>query len=97
VAGSKKEPTQTAKPPAAIQSARELLARHHHFRGRVAQFEFLLRGDELTVRGSVPTFYLKQLLQSLLKDVDGVVRVDNQVVVLGPGSTSGSAKQGPRP
>ncbi len=35
--------------------------------------------DVLTVRGIVPTFYLKQLLQSALKRLE--VRIDNQVMV----------------
>jgi hypothetical protein len=34
------------------------------------------------VRGTVPTFYLKQLLQNVLKDVDGVRAIDNQVAVV---------------
>ena len=36
----------------------------------------------LTIRGRVPTFYLKQILQEVLRDVDGVSRIDNQVNVV---------------
>jgi hypothetical protein len=96
VASSKKKTAQSSKSPAAVQSARDLLARHHHFQGRVDQFEFALRGEALTVRGSVPTFYLKQLLQSLLKDIDGVGRIDNQVEVVRSDSPSGGAKHSAR-
>lgn len=51
------------------------------FHGRAARFEFECRQGVLTVRGSVPTFYLKQMLQRLLIDVEGVRQVDNQVRV----------------
>ena len=37
--------------------------------------------DTLTLRGRVPSFYMKQILQTLLARVDGVNRVDNQVDV----------------
>ena len=40
------------------------------------------RRDVLTVRGCVPTFYLKQVLQTMLKELNGVGRVDNQVDVV---------------
>ena len=36
----------------------------------------------LVIRGRVPTFYLKQLLQDALKQVDGVRRIDNRVEVV---------------
>ena len=39
----------------------------------------------LTLRGQLPSFYLKQLLQTLLRDVEGVVQVNNQVDVKEPG------------
>jgi len=55
---------------------------HCHFRGRVDGFRFEHRDGVLTVRGRVPTFYLKQLLQTILKRVDGVQRVNNQVDVV---------------
>ncbi len=47
--------------------------------GSTSQYE--CETDVLTVRGIVPTFYLKQLLQSALKDLN--VRIDNQVAVAG--------------
>ena len=36
----------------------------------------------LTVRGRVPTFYLKQIVQTRLRDLDGVKQIDNQVDVV---------------
>ena len=37
--------------------------------------------DTLILRGEVPSFYLKQVLQTLLTQVDGVSRIDNRVDV----------------
>lgn len=66
---------------AVISSAHDLIAQHPHFRGRAEMFEFECRENVLVVRGCVPTFYLKQLLQNTLKQLDGVERVDNRVDV----------------
>jgi hypothetical protein len=44
---------------------------------------FDCRSGVLTLRGRLPTFYLKQVLQTLVKDIDGVARLDNQVSVTG--------------
>lgn len=35
----------------------------------------------LTLRGRLPSFYLKQVLQTLLCDIEGVELIDNQVDV----------------
>jgi hypothetical protein len=63
------------------QQTRQILEQHSHFRGRTSLFQYECDVDVLTVRGIVPTFYLKQLLQSALKSL--AVRIDNQVVVAG--------------
>jgi hypothetical protein len=62
--------------------AYDLLSRHPSFCGRAADFEFETISNVLIVRGQLPTFYLKQLLQTLLKRLDGVERVDNRVHVV---------------
>lgn len=68
--------------------ARDLIAQHAHFRGRAGAFEFECAGDVLVIRGCVPTFYLKQLLQDALKQLPGVLRIDNRVdVFVDAGST----------
>ena len=36
----------------------------------------------LTMRGRVPSFYMKQILQTLLGDLDGIEKIDNQVDVV---------------
>jgi hypothetical protein len=59
-----------------------MVAQHCHFYGRADRFEFVHCDDVLTIRGSVPSFYLKQMLQSLLKNLDGVRWIDNQVDVV---------------
>ena len=67
---------------AVVQTARDLLARHPHFRGRSEQFEFECADGVLIVRGRVPTYYLKQLLQHTLQQMSGVQRIDCRVDVL---------------
>jgi hypothetical protein len=65
-----------------VQRAQATLNAHDHFRGRAGRFEFDCREDVLIVRGTVPTFYLKQILQCALKDIEGVRLIDNQVQVI---------------
>ncbi len=48
----------------------------------------------LVVRGCVASFYLKQMLQTVLKDLDGVRQIDNQVEVV---ATNGSGGEGRTP
>jgi hypothetical protein len=62
-----------------VQRAGDLLERHTHFQGRSKHFRYETDGDVLTVRGTVPSFYLKQLLQVALKGLG--LRIDNQVTV----------------
>ena len=38
----------------------------------------------LTLRGRVPSFYLKQMAQSVLANIEGVDRIDNRVDVVSP-------------
>ncbi len=38
----------------------------------------------LTLRGRVPSFYLKQMAQSVLANLEGVDRIDNRVDVVSP-------------
>jgi osmotically-inducible protein OsmY len=68
--------------------AREAIELHSHFRGRIDSFQFEHRGGVLTVRGRVPSFYLRQVLERALKRVDGVRSVDNQVDVVCCGKLS---------
>jgi hypothetical protein len=51
-------------------------------------FEFECSENVLVIRGCVPTFYLKQLLQDALKQLEGVQRIDNHVDVFVPEALS---------
>jgi hypothetical protein len=62
--------------------ARKELNGHVHFRGRADGFQFEHRDGALTVRGRVPSFYLRTLLERILRRVDGVHVIDNQVDVV---------------
>jgi hypothetical protein len=63
------------------EDARQMLASEcpYSFYFRDVQMDF----DDgiLLLRGRVPSFYLKQILQTWLAKVDGVRRIDNQVDV----------------
>jgi hypothetical protein len=74
---------ELTKCPASIeQRARDLLAQHTHFHGRAGDFSYEYCNEVLIVRGCVPTFYLKQVLQTVLKNVEGVAWINNQVDVI---------------
>ena len=62
--------------------ARVLISQQPHFQGRDAKFEFLLVDNVLVVRGQLPTFFLKQILQRTLRELEGIERIDNQVEVV---------------
>jgi len=64
------------------RAAYETVAEHCHFRGRADGFQIVQYDDGLVVRGCVPSFYLKQVLQTALMAVDGVRWLDNQVDVV---------------
>jgi hypothetical protein len=73
------------------QQAYSLVDSHCHFHRRAGRFEFQCHEDVLIVRGNVPTFYLKQLLQCVLRDVEGIRAIDNQVMVISSQGLSGSS------
>jgi hypothetical protein len=62
--------------------ARRALAKHNQLRASAEGLSFELQNDVLVVRGCVPSFYLKQMLQTALTGLDGVRQIDNQVEVL---------------
>jgi hypothetical protein len=69
-----------------------LVDTHAHFQRRASRFEFHCTNDVLLVRGNVPTFYLKQVLQTVLQNVDGIRIVDNRVDVIASDGLSGVAR-----
>jgi hypothetical protein len=64
------------------QRARRLLAEHSHFRRRADDFRYEYCDGALMVRGAVPSFYLKQILQTVLMRLEGVALINNQVNVV---------------
>ena len=64
--------------------ARALLEQHPHFHGRSQFIRCHCHDSELHLEGCVPCFYLKQLAQEAVRSIDGVTRVDNQIVVAPP-------------
>lgn len=65
-----------------IERARARLQAHIHLANRSRALELTVHDDVLVVRGNLPSFYLKQVLQHALKELKGVTRVDNQVMVV---------------
>jgi hypothetical protein len=53
-------------------------------------------GGTLTLRGRVPTFYLKQVLQTMLGGLEGVDRIDNQVDVVNSEGLSSVRRVSPK-
>lgn len=63
-------------------AARLRLAEEHPYGFYFSQVECAFDRGVLRLRGRVPTYYLKQLLQSRLADIDGVDWIDNEVDVI---------------
>ena len=61
--------------------AAKLLERHPHFRGRDRWVTCRYIDQNLCLVGCVPSFYLKQLAQEALRELDGI-QVKNQLVVV---------------
>jgi hypothetical protein len=67
---------------AVLQRVRGRLSQSCHFTRHWREINCEYREGVLILRGRLPTFYLKQVLQSILKDLLGVRRVDNRVDVV---------------
>ncbi|QDU98881.1 hypothetical protein [Lignipirellula cremea] len=55
-----------------------------YFRGRCGSLEIAHRDGVLLVEGKLPTFYLKQILNSYLLELEGLERLENRVEVINP-------------
>ncbi len=64
-----------------VSSIRERLDKHPHFRGRGHLIQIKSNGDSVVVSGRVPTYYLKQLLQEVMKLVPDIGKIDNRLDV----------------
>jgi hypothetical protein len=69
-------------PPLVEQLARRRLTSDCPFAFYFRDITLRFADGRLSVRGRVPTFYLKQILQSRLKGIDGVELIDDQVDVV---------------
>ena len=69
-------------PDRVTQMANRALDAHPHFRGRANTIRIEIRQNTLVVSGRLPSFYLKQLLQEALRQVDGVRTIENCVDVV---------------
>jgi osmotically-inducible protein OsmY len=67
-----------------IDAARQQLERHPHFRGRAEVIDISQRGKTLHLSGQLPTFYLKQLVQEIVRHLPGVHSVRNEIHVVSP-------------
>ena len=66
------------------------LQEHPHFRGRTSAIELEFDQGTIILTGRLPSFYLKQLLQEALRDIDGVETIENRVDVVCPHGLSSS-------
>ena len=68
-----------------VDSANCRLDRHFMFQGHLKALTLGYEKGVLSVTGQLPSFYLKQVLQTALRDLPGVSRVDNRVEVVSKG------------
>jgi hypothetical protein len=62
--------------------ARQHLEHHPHFRGRISDVYIEHEGRTLFLKGRLPTFYLKQLIQEAVRHIPGVHHVRNLIDVV---------------
>lgn len=65
-----------------LEQVHERLSQSCHFSRHWREIVCDFDDGILTLRGRLPSFYLKQILQSIVKDVPGIARVNNQVDVV---------------
>jgi osmotically-inducible protein OsmY len=70
---------EEASATAIVEAAESCLRKNAYLVLRNISCEF--RGGVLTLRGCLPTYYLKQIAQSVVLGVAGVERIDNQILV----------------
>jgi hypothetical protein len=67
-----------------LLSIRKRLAIHPHFRGRASLLSIELVAETIVLSGRLPSYYLKQLLAEAIREVPGVVNIEDHVDVLWP-------------
>lgn len=69
-----------------LHQAQEKLSSSSHRFARTVHCDY--SDGVLRIHGKVPSFYLKQTAQALMADIDGVERVNNEIVVANPSGVS---------
>jgi len=77
-----------------VSQARDQLSKSDHFRSRCDTIGIEYQKGHLVLIGRLPSFYLKQVLQTVLRGLPGVQRIDNRVDVISNTGLS-SAKSRP--
>ena len=76
------------RPPGVAREAATRLRESPYLSLKAVSCEF--RDGVLTLRGSLPTYYFKQMAQTAVAGLEGVVSVDNQIeVAVADAETSG--------
>lgn len=65
-----------------VSQARARLCQHDYFRCRCKSIDIECREGRLVLMGRLPSFYLKQVLQTVLRGLPDVQRIDNRVDVV---------------
>jgi osmotically-inducible protein OsmY len=66
------------------EAVREVLRQHPHFRGRLETLSIEQHGKTVYLSGQVPTYYLKQLAQEVVRHLPGVQGLHNEITVRSP-------------
>lgn len=64
-----------------LATFRERMEKHPHFRGRSQWIQPQFRQGVLRLSGCLPNYYLKQLVQTVARDLPNVRRVVNRIEV----------------
>jgi hypothetical protein len=73
--------TPAAGQDSLAELARRRLEAEACFRGRLHLIRIEARGGTLFLSGRLPSFYMKQVLQTTLRGIDGVSEIENHVEV----------------
>jgi hypothetical protein len=74
-------PDEDQKSKAILLRATRIVADDSHLHAYKNAIRIQLDGDRLVINGRLPTFFLKQTLQEVLRRIDGVHQVVNHVEV----------------
>ncbi len=72
-----------------VAKAYQCLDCHPHFRRRRLNIQIRIEESVLRLEGRLPSYYLKQILQTVLRQLDGVSGIQNDVEVFNPSDPLG--------